>query len=73
MQLAGAAALSPRATTRPVNRWGFSTELTTAGEDLLQRARPLHDQVLRQSLETAARTSELASLATALLSSPSAS
>lgn len=81
-QLSRAAALSPSATTRLVNRLedrglltrilcaddrrGIYTELTAAGRDLLDRARPVHDDVLRQALAEAAGVPELTPLVRAL-------
>ncbi|GAA1097177.1 MarR family winged helix-turn-helix transcriptional regulator [Nocardiopsis metallicus] len=81
-QLARAAALSSSATTRLVTRLeerglltrilcaddrrGIYTELTPAGMELLTRARPTHDEVLRQALDDAAQTPELAPLVGAL-------
>ncbi|GAA1466626.1 MarR family transcriptional regulator [Nocardiopsis exhalans] len=81
-QLARAAALSNSATTRLVTRLedrglltrilcaddrrGIYTELTPAGMELLTRARPTHDEVLRQALDDAAQTPELAPLVGAL-------
>lgn len=81
-QLARAAALSNSAATRLVTRLedrglltrilcaddrrGIYTELTPAGMDLLTRARPTHDEALRQALDEAARTPELAPLVGAL-------
>lgn len=81
-QLARAAALSNSATTRLVTRLedrglltrilcaddrrGIYTELTPAGMELLAKARPTHDEVLRQALDDAARTPELAPLVGAL-------
>lgn len=78
-QLARAAALSNSATTRLVNRLedrqlitrilcpndrrGIYTELTKAGKELLERARPTHDEALRVALEEAATRPELAGLA----------
>jgi DNA-binding MarR family transcriptional regulator len=77
-QLARAAALSSSATTRLVTRLedrglltrvlcaddrrGIYTELTPAGQELLQQARPHHDQALTESLREATRTPELADL-----------
>jgi DNA-binding MarR family transcriptional regulator len=77
-QLARAAALSNSATTRLVTRLedrglltrilcaedrrGIYTELTPAGMELLTQARPTHDEVLRQALDEAAQTPELAPL-----------
>ncbi|MGA1835932.1 MarR family transcriptional regulator [Herbiconiux sp. 11R-BC] len=81
-QLSRAAALSPSATTRLVNRLeerallqrilcaddrrGIYTELTTAGERLLERARPVHDRTLEAALDEAEQTPELAALARSL-------
>ncbi len=81
-QLARAAALSPSATTRLVNRLedrglltrilcrddrrGIYTELTGAGRELLTRARPTHDEALSAALDQARRTPELAGLADSL-------
>lgn len=78
-QLARAAALSASATTRLVTRLenrglltrilcaddrrGIYTELTPAGRALLRKARPLHDDVLRTTLEDAGEIPELAALA----------
>ncbi len=78
-QLARAAALSPSATTRLVNRLesrglltrilcaddrrGIYTELTAAGRKALTKARPDHDRVLEAALAEASRTPETASLA----------
>ena len=83
-QLARAAALSPSATTRLVNRLedrdlltrilcaddrrGIYTELTAAGRRLLDDARPTHDQALEQTLGAAEQTPELAPLVDALQS-----
>ena len=77
-QLARAAALSPSAATRLVNRLedrglltrilcqddrrGISTELTAAGRESLAEARPVHDAALVRALELAAKTPELAGL-----------
>lgn len=77
-QLARAAALSASATTRLVTRLenrglltrilcaddrrGIYTELTPAGRALLEKARPLHDEVLRTTLDEAGDVPELASL-----------
>lgn len=77
-QLARAAALSASATTRLVTRLenrglltrilcaddrrGIYTELTPAGRALLEKARPLHDEVLRTTLDEAGEVPELASL-----------
>ena len=81
-QLARAAALSPSATTRLVNRLedrglltrilcaddrrGIYTELTPAGRKLYERARPLHDAALEQVLQEAAAQPELAPVVDAL-------
>ncbi|MFJ9313724.1 MarR family winged helix-turn-helix transcriptional regulator [Pimelobacter simplex] len=78
-QLARAAALSASATTRLVTRLenrglltrilcaddrrGIYTELTPAGRALLEEARPLHDEVLRTTLDEAREIPELAGLA----------
>lgn len=78
-QLARAAALSASATTRLVTRLenrglltrilcaddrrGIYTELTPAGRALLKKARPLHDEVLRDTLDEAGDIPELAGLA----------
>ena len=85
-QLARAAALSPSATTRLVNRLedrglltrilcqddrrGIYTELTPAGEALLLAARPTHDATLEAALHDATETPELASLVDALHALP---
>ena len=85
-QLARAAALSASATTRLVNRLeerglltrilcqddrrGIYTELTPAGEALLQQARPTHDAALAEALETAQQTPEVAPLVEALAGLP---
>lgn len=81
-QLARAAALSSSAITRLVTRLedrglltrilcmddrrGIYTELTAAGEKLLNEAHPTHDAVLREALENAARVPELQDLVTAV-------
>lgn len=81
-QLARAAALSASATTRLVNRLeergfltrilcaddrrGIYTELTSAGNKALQKARPSHDATLAEAVERAASTPELADLVEAL-------
>ncbi|MFF1876707.1 MarR family winged helix-turn-helix transcriptional regulator [Leifsonia sp. NPDC058230] len=81
-QLARASALSPSATTRLVNRLeeralltrvlcdddrrGIYTELTAAGHDLLDRARPIHDAALDRALSEANDVPELAGLISAL-------
>jgi DNA-binding MarR family transcriptional regulator len=77
-QLARAAALSSSATTRLVTRLedrglltrilcaddrrGIYTELTPAGQALLNQARPTHDQALTESLQEATKTPELEGL-----------
>lgn len=77
-QLSRAAALSASATTRLVTRLenrglltrilcaddrrGIYTELTPAGRALLEQARPLHDEVLRTTLDEAGETPELGAL-----------
>ncbi|WP_436702047.1 MarR family winged helix-turn-helix transcriptional regulator [Nocardioides sp. BYT-33-1] len=77
-QLARAAALSASATTRLVTRLenrgllsrilcaddrrGIYTELTPAGRALLEKARPLHEEVLRTTLDEAGEVPELADL-----------
>jgi DNA-binding MarR family transcriptional regulator len=69
-QLTHATALSASATTRLVNRLedrgllarhlcaddrrGIYTELTPAGHQILEQARPDHDTILKQALDTAA-------------------
>lgn len=81
-QLARAAALSSSATTRLVNRLedrglltriicaddrrGIYTELTPAGRELLETARPTHHEVLERALDEAREQPELASLVDAL-------
>ena len=81
-QLARAAALSPSATTRLVNRLedralltrilcaddrrGIYTELTPAGRALLRKARPTHDRTLESALAEAEATPELSPLVDAL-------
>lgn len=81
-QLARAAALSSSATTRLVTRLedrgllvrvlcaddrrGIYTELTPAGVELLEAARPTHDGVLREAVSEAAEQPELAPLVDAL-------
>lgn len=77
-QLGRAAALSPSATTRLVNRLedralltrvlcqddrrGIYTELTPSGEKLLLAARPTHDRALHEALQEAEQVPELAGL-----------
>lgn len=81
-QLARAAALSSSATTRLVNRLedrgllrrilcaddrrGIYTELTPAGQELVDAARPVHDATLAATLEIASETPELAALVDAV-------
>lgn len=81
-QLARAAALSPSATTRLVNRLedralltrilcaddrrGIYTELTAAGRALYERAQPIHDETLERVLAEAERQPELAPVVEAL-------
>ena len=81
-QLARAAALSASAATRLVNRLeerglltrvlcaddrrGIYTELTPAGRDLLDLARPVHDAVLEQALVRAGGVPELKPLVDAV-------
>ena len=88
-QLARATALSSSATTRLVNRLeeralltrvlcaddrrGIYTELTTSGHRLLEKARPVHDEVLEATLTEAASSPELAPLVDALHQVPSLS
>jgi len=78
-QLARATALSPSATTRLVTRLedrnllsrvlcaddrrGIYTELTEAGRELYNRAKPIHDQTLERVLKEAEEQPELAALA----------
>ncbi|HWU27555.1 MAG TPA: MarR family transcriptional regulator [Microbacterium sp.] len=85
-QLARAAALSPSATTRLVNRLedrglltrilcmddrrGIYTELTAAGQKLHDRARPVHDATLERVLAEAAGQPELAPMVDALNREP---
>lgn len=81
-QLARAAALSPSATTRLVNRLesrglltrilcaddrrGIYTELTATGQALYTRARPIHDETLQRVLDEALDHPELAPIVRAL-------
>lgn len=81
-QLARAAALSPSATTRLVNRLedrglltrvlcaddrrGIYTELTSAGQALYEQVRPIHDETLERVLADAAMTPELSPVVAAL-------
>ncbi|WP_320672080.1 MarR family winged helix-turn-helix transcriptional regulator [Patulibacter defluvii] len=74
-QLAGAVVLSQSATTRlvarleergflarhlcPTDRRGIYSELTDAGQALLARARPTHDEALRGALAVAREQEEL--------------
>jgi DNA-binding MarR family transcriptional regulator len=87
-QLGRATALSASATTRLVNRLedrgllrrvlcpedrrGIYTELTEAGGELLEQARPTHDEVLGATLAEAEQTPELAPLIDALNRLPAA-
>ncbi|MFC4140639.1 MULTISPECIES: MarR family winged helix-turn-helix transcriptional regulator [unclassified Microbacterium] len=81
-QLARATALSPSATTRLVTRLedrglltrilclddrrGIYTELTAAGQELYERAHPIHDETLERVLGEAAEQPELAPVVHAL-------
>ncbi|AEW94196.1 MULTISPECIES: MarR family winged helix-turn-helix transcriptional regulator [Streptomycetaceae] len=81
-QLAAAVVLSQSATTRVVNklegqglltrylcptdRRGIYTEVTDAGRELLQEARPTNDAALREALDEAAHLPELAPLVRAV-------
>ncbi|MGH3588571.1 MAG: MarR family winged helix-turn-helix transcriptional regulator [Pseudonocardia sp.] len=81
-QLARAAALSHSATTRLVTRLenrgllsrylcdddrrGIYSTLTDGGKELLGHARPVHDATLKEALDTARDTPELAHLVDAL-------
>ena len=81
-QLARAAALSPSATTRLVNRLedralisrvlcaddrrGIYTELTAIGRSLYEQARPIHDATLERVLAEAEQRPELAPVVEAL-------
>lgn len=81
-QLSRAAALSPSATTRLVNRLeerglltrilcaddrrGIYTEPTPGGIALLEQARPVHDHTLERALAQAQEVPELAPLVAAL-------
>ncbi|RRQ27636.1 MarR family transcriptional regulator [Rhodococcus sp. Eu-32] len=87
-QLARASALSSSATTRLVNRLedrgiltrilckddrrGIYTELTEEGRQLLNRARPTHDDVLESALASAHQVPELAPLVDAIHALPTA-
>ena len=78
-QVARATALSGSATTRLVNRLeargllrrylcvddrrGIYTELTSTGKDLLEQARPHHDQALQRAIVQAEQIPELQTLA----------
>ncbi|MFF2777531.1 MarR family winged helix-turn-helix transcriptional regulator [Streptomyces sp. NPDC058052] len=81
-QVADAVVLSQSATTRlvtrmedrgllsrylcPTDRRGIYTDVTPAGRELLDEARPAHDTALRQALDEAAGHPELASLVAAV-------
>lgn len=81
-QLARATALSSSATTRLVTRLedrglltrilcaddrrGIYTELTSAGDALLEQARPTHETTLHEAIEQAKQVPELAPLVDAL-------
>lgn len=81
-QLARATALSSSATTRLVNRLedrglltrilcaddrrGIYTELTLAGQKLLEAAKPVHDETLASALDAAESVPELEPLVRAL-------
>ena len=81
-QLAHATALSASATTRLVTRLedrglltrilcaddrrGIYTELTVAGSELLEAARPIHDATLERALAEAREIPELAPLVESL-------
>ncbi|MFE6735318.1 MarR family winged helix-turn-helix transcriptional regulator [Microbacterium sp. NPDC057650] len=81
-QLARATALSPSATTRLVTRLedrglltrilcvddrrGIYTELTPAGQELYERAHPIHDETLERVLGEAEEQPELAPVVHAL-------
>ena len=81
-QLSQAVVLSQSATTRlvtrledrgllarylcPTDRRGIYTELTPAGVELLEAARPTHDGTLGEALADAARLPELSPLVSAL-------
>lgn len=87
-QLARAAALSGSAATRLVNRLedrglltriicaddrrGIYTELTSAGQQLLAQARPIHDRALEAAMTEAGELPELRSLVDALHRLPAA-
>jgi DNA-binding MarR family transcriptional regulator len=88
-EVARVAALSNSAATRLVNRLeergliarilcdddrrGIYSELTEAGRETLEAARPAHDAALARALQTAAREPELAPLVAALRDSRTAS
>jgi len=81
-QLARATALSASATTRLVTRLedrglltrilcaddrrGIYTELTAAGRELYEKAKPVHDEALERILDDAGEHRELAALVAAL-------
>ncbi|MEV6211238.1 MarR family transcriptional regulator [Kitasatospora sp. NPDC051914] len=81
-QLADAVVLSQSATTRlvtrledrgllarylcPTDRRGIYTNVTGAGLDLLEQARPTNDHALREALDAAGRRPELAPLVAAV-------
>ncbi|MGW5418785.1 MarR family winged helix-turn-helix transcriptional regulator [Streptomyces sp. NPDC003943] len=81
-QVADAVVLSQSATTRlvtrledrgllsrylcPTDRRGIYTDVTPAGRQLLDEARPTNDAALREALNEAARNPELASLVEAV-------
>ena len=83
-QLARATALSPSATTRLVTRLedrglltrilcaddrrGIYTELTSAGQELYEKAHPIHDDALERTLGDAVTQPELAPVVHALQS-----
>ncbi len=85
-QLAMAAALSHSATTRLVTRLesrellsrflcdddrrGIYSTLTERGKELLERARPVHDSTLKETLDAAREVPELAPLVEALHALP---
>ncbi|MFJ2017311.1 MULTISPECIES: MarR family winged helix-turn-helix transcriptional regulator [Streptomyces] len=81
-QVADAVVLSQSATTRlvtrledrgllarylcPTDRRGIYTNVTTAGLQLLEAARPTHDTALREALDEASKNPELAPLVSAV-------
>lgn len=85
-QVADSVVLSQSATTRLVSRLedrgllsrylcdtdrrGIYTDVSQAGLDLLAGARPTNDAALREALDEAARTPELAALVTAVKNTP---